>query len=179
MAGTLQQANSNLAARVALLESRLTMLDASAGQGADSSMFPSSSASGQLFRTTSNTTDDMNNVDSDDFNFLPDIQVLRGLIDTYFQHSHAQPYTYFHEPTFRERFDEGHIPTYLLFAVCAIAVRFSDDPFYAGRKATAIHAYSRTGWAQILEQSFSDGHDHNIQTVQATNILGIVDYVSK
>ena len=37
--------------------------------------------------------------------------------------------------------------------------------------------YSRMAWSEIVKQSFSDTHSLDIRTVQAANMLGVVDYV--
>lgn len=114
-----------------------------------------------------------------DFASLLDPATLQSLAEVYFQYCHKQPYTYFHEGTFRASLENGSLPSYLIFAFAATAVRYSSEPCFAGHQAEAMDSYSRLAWADIMEQSFSDTHSLSISTVQAANMLGIVDYVGR
>lgn len=114
---------------------------------------------------------------SNEFASLLDTQTMQDLTDIYFRHCHQQPYTFFNEASFRKSLHDGVLPTYLLWAVAATAVRFSDDIRFLVCQAEAIDTYSKLAWNSILQQSFSDAHDLNIRTVQAANMLGTVDFV--
>jgi hypothetical protein len=69
------------------------------------------------------------------------------------------------------------LPNYLLLAFAATAVRFSSEPCFVGRETEAMDCYAKTAWTEIIEQSFSDGYDLEIHTVQAASMLGILDYI--
>ncbi len=114
-----------------------------------------------------------------DFASLLDPSTLQSLADTYFRYCHQQPYTYFHESTFRQSLNDATLPSYLVFAFAATAVRYSNEPCFVGRRTEAMDCYSRLAWTEIMEQSFSDDHDPSISTVQAANMLGVVDYVGE
>ncbi|KAH9882750.1 hypothetical protein J1614_000116 [Plenodomus biglobosus] len=176
--GPLPQENHRLATRVALLESRLSMLDAGSLDNAFASRH---SGSAEQPRRTSGSQQDGASPDSridSEFVSMLDRDTLQALADVYFQHCHQQPYTYFHEATFRQKLDDASLPTYLTYAFAATAVRFSSDPNVVGRQVEATNCYSRMAWSEIMEQSFSDNHNLSISTVQAANMLGIVDYVA-
>ncbi|KAJ4983153.1 hypothetical protein SVAN01_11337 [Stagonosporopsis vannaccii] len=174
----LPEENHRLAARVALLESRLSLLDANTT--APTAPYAFGSSPGQW----SNATDRQQGgahpgarVDSDYASLLDDY-TLQSLIDVYFRRCHQHPYTYFHEATFRQNLDIRSLPSYLTFAIAAIAVSYSNEPCFVGCQNEAMNSYSRLAWSQIMEQSFSDEHGPSIHTVQAANMLGIVDYVA-
>jgi|SRR5690242_7176546 len=102
---------------------------------------------------------------------------LQSLTNVYFRHCHQHPYTYFHEGSFRQSLEIGNLPSYLMLAVAALAVSYSDELCFAGHQTEAMNSYSRLAWSQIMEQSFADNHGPSIHTVQAANMLGIVDYL--
>jgi hypothetical protein len=111
------------------------------------------------------------------FASLLDTRTLQSLADVYFRCCHQQPYSYFHEGTFRRDLENGSLPYYLLLAFAATTVRFSNDSCFTDRQAEVMDWYSRMAWSEIVKQSFSDTHSLDIRTVQAVNMLGVVDYV--
>ncbi|CBX93629.1 hypothetical protein IAQ61_008295 [Plenodomus lingam] len=178
LGAALPEENHRLAARVALLESRLSMLDAAS---VDNAFISGSTYSADQHLRTSASQQDSASPDSridNDFACLLDRGTLQALADIYFRHCHQQPYTYFHEATFRQNLDQESFPSYLIYAFAATAVRFSKDPRFVGRQAEAMNCYSRMAWSDIMEQSFSDNHSLSISTVQAASMLGIIDYVT-
>lgn len=146
-----------------MLESRLALLEP--GNDDDVPLFDIGSSPAQQSET------------SNEFASLLDACTMQDLTDVYFRHCHQQPYTFFHEASFRRCLQDGVLPAYLLWALAATAVRFSDDPRFATCQAEAIDSYSRMAWNSILQQSFSEAHDLTIRTVQAANMLGTVDFV--
>jgi hypothetical protein len=69
------------------------------------------------------------------------------------------------------------LPNYLVLAFAATAVRFSNEPCFAGRETEAMDCYAKIAWSEIIDQSFSDGYELEIYTVQAASLLGILDYI--
>ncbi|KAI8943402.1 hypothetical protein NX059_001414 [Plenodomus lindquistii] len=175
--GPSPQENYRLATRVALLESRLSMLDAAS---LDTVLNPPLGPSPEQRRTPGSQQDapSPDNRNDNEFANLLDHSTMQNLADVYFRHCHHQPYTYFHEGTFRQRLENESLPNYLIYALAATAVRFSNDPSFVGRQSEAMNCYSRMAWSEIMDQSFSDNHNLSISTVQAANMLGIVDYVA-
>lgn len=92
-------------------------------------------------------------------------------------HCQNQPYCYFVESSFRQRLEEGTFSNYLLFSFLAVAIRFSHHPFFENSHDEATECYARLAWADIYKQSFSEDHNVNLSTVQAANILAVVDFV--
>ncbi|UKZ72886.1 hypothetical protein TrVFT333_000523 [Trichoderma virens FT-333] len=102
--------------------------------------------------------------------------VMAHLIDTYFLHVHNQPYTYFHEQSFRERLNYGVVPKCLLFAILASALKFSDSDYFAGCRREATEAYAREAWLALLNDHLTVENNPSLQVAQASNILGVVDF---
>ncbi|KAK5293364.1 hypothetical protein LTR99_009810 [Exophiala xenobiotica] len=182
-------AEANLAARVALLESRLSFFDADIPfdifapfTGASpSDREPPSIGNGNGNGTAQ--TDSANGIPStgtprNDFDSLPDDETLRSLVNVYFDYCHNQPYAHFHEAVFRQDFDDQVVPEYLLYAFAATACRFSDNEFYRDRQTEAIDAYARTSWSQISEQFFSHTDSLKIAMVQALGMLSTIDFAA-
>lgn len=175
-----------LAARVALLESKLNSL------GADPASNLSTARPAGLARSDvgldagqgerQSAVAKNGHAEAVDFMpsapLLPVKSVLAELIDTYFAHCHGRPYSYFHEPTFRQRVEEDAVPTSLLFALIATACRFSDRPEYSADRAQSIAAYSSASWARTFEQSFSYKHSLDITMVQTISMLAAIDFTS-
>lgn len=111
-----------------------------------------------------------------EFSGLPDKTIMTSLIDTYFIYCHNQPYAYFHEASFRQRFENDEIPEYLLNAFVATASRFSDLPIYEGKQAEAMSSYGNASWSYIIKQSFSEESRLDCYMVQATNMLAAIDF---
>lgn len=63
-------------------------------------------------------------------------------------------------------------------AMTAMAVRFSDDPFFEGRRAESAEVYARTAWNEIFDKSFSEDYLLDVHIVQATNMLAVVDFTA-
>ncbi|KAK5062017.1 hypothetical protein LTR44_003392 [Exophiala sp. CCFEE 6388] len=176
--------DANLAARVALLESKLSLLN---GGTADSS-FPiehhADTPSRKRRTSTRNETSvsegspdsQMGSETSRRPPQLPPEAMIRSVLQTYFVHCHNQSYTYFRPEYFYWKFNRGELPDYLLMAMLALAARFSTEPFFAREHSEATQTYSRTAWNEIFENSFSEDFDLDIHAVQATNMLAIVDF---
>ncbi|KAL2275746.1 hypothetical protein FJTKL_01602 [Diaporthe vaccinii] len=164
-----------LSARVAMLESQLSMLNNSGNGGSflpleqhqiqqNIGRMPLSSSRSQSLRSRSTS--------------LPSPAVLKSLTDTYFQSCHSQPYFYFREDSFRRRLLANSLPNWLLLAFVATACRFSDDPFFQGRQEEAVESYADTAWSEIHEKMFSQDDFINVHTVQAVNMLAVIDFTA-
>lgn len=116
------------------------------------------------------------NFDSSPFDF-PNAETLESLADVYFRYCHNQPYCYFEEHSFRAQLRDGSLPQYLLLAFAATAARFSDNPSCTDHQPGAMRRYAKTAWQQIITQSLDEDHSVNIHTVQAANMLGVLDYL--
>ncbi|KAH0533090.1 hypothetical protein TsFJ059_001700 [Trichoderma semiorbis] len=110
------------------------------------------------------------------FTTAPPPPVMAHLIDTYFLHVHNQPYTYFHEQSFRERLNYGLVPKCLLFGILASALKFSDSDYFAGCRREATEAYAREAWLALLNDHLTVENNPTLQVAQASNILGVVDF---
>lgn len=108
----------------------------------------------------------------------PDVspEVLSALVDTFFGCCHNQPYSFFHEGTFRRRLAEGVIPTHLILAVMASAVRFCNHPQFPGCSTEASVAYADRSWRLILADGLTGGRVAQVSTVQTIALLGLFDF---
>ncbi|KIW45759.1 uncharacterized protein PV06_04117 [Exophiala oligosperma] len=116
------------------------------------------------------------------FNDLPKDSIDRLLSD-YFRYSHNQPYSFFHEETFRRKVANGTMPDYLLQAVIASSLRFSTDPyfednlFFTNKRKVTADIFANNSW-RILSSRFVDGDDDcNVGVVQAITLLAIYEFV--
>lgn len=114
----------------------------------------------------------MNDFPSD----IPPPEIAWLVIDDFFKYSHNQPYSFFHEANFRATFLHGMLPEYLLLAVLASGLRFSNNLFFDGKQRNAARTYADKAWSLIIGQCFSDDNpDHRL--VQAITLLSIFDFV--
>lgn len=115
-------------------------------------------------------------IDSTRFSTLPEPAVIQSLVDTYFRHCHFQPYCYFDEANFRCRLSGGDLPPWLLLAVIATAVGFSDDDCFEGKQTEASDCFASSAWEEINARMFQEEDFMTIHTVQATNMLAVIDF---
>lgn len=116
------------------------------------------------------------------FSFLsrsyPPFPVLRSAIDTYFSRCHNQPYSFFHEASFRQRLASGELPRCLILAILSCAVKFSDHEYFAG-KPQASSEYARESWLSVLTEHMAVEENLNLHVVQTVNLLAVVDYTGE
>ena len=105
--------------------------------------------------------------------------VIMSLVDVYFSRVHNQPYSFFHEQNFRRRLSENALPNYLVFAILASALRFSDDPFFDGAVHEAATFYARQSWKHIVMEWFATESDPDLFICQAITLLSIIDFTGK
>ncbi|CZR54817.1 uncharacterized protein PAC_04701 [Phialocephala subalpina] len=109
---------------------------------------------------------------------LPPGQVASSLIDLYFSRVHNQPYSFFHEQSFRQRYANGLVPEYLIFAMLASSLRFSTDAFYQTKQQDIIMAYASRSWSYIVQEWFATESDPDLQICQAITLLSIIDFTA-
>lgn len=103
---------------------------------------------------------------------------MQSVVDTYFTHVHNQPYSFFHEPSFRSKLASQSLPRCLVLAVLASAVRFSNHEYYAGRTKEATEAYSRESWLAVLSDHLTVEENMNPTVVQTMTMLAVADYTA-
>lgn len=176
-----QPSETALAARVALLEAKLSLLndDTMEALAACSTTTPRpgmvrqhSSKRGRSVAVEPVPTASHEPL----YSTLPDRDIQRHLIDVYFENSHNQPYSYFHEATFRRKFDDDCVPEHLMLAVVATACRFSDHELFRDRHREAMNEYASISWQQIYEDSFSHDAKLEFSMVQATSMLSVIEF---
>ncbi|KAL2820162.1 hypothetical protein BDW59DRAFT_164775 [Aspergillus cavernicola] len=59
-------------------------------------------------------------------------EVCVELVNLYFRFIHDIPHTIFHQPSFLHRLNEGTAPMIHVYAMCALAARFSNNPIFDG-----------------------------------------------
>ena len=172
--------DSALAARVALLESKLNLLGGK--PTSDASIASVGHETADTVTTNYQSTLPGSGLDTSStyapFSSLPSKAVLADLIENYFAYCHNQPYAFFHEATFRERFEQDTLQMSLLFAVAATACRFSNDPLFRDQHSLANTFYSSASWTQIFQQSFSYEDDLDITVVQVMSMLAVTEFTA-
>lgn len=106
------------------------------------------------------------------------METIIGAADIYFRYCHNQPYSLFHEESFRNRLASNEVPQHLLFAFLASSVRYSEDPFYED-KVGAISTYSVQAWKAMVLPWNGIETDVGISIVQTILLLAIIDYTGK
>ncbi|KAN0091869.1 Fungal specific transcription factor domain containing protein [Hyaloscypha variabilis] len=112
------------------------------------------------------------------FRVLPPQEVLHDLIDVYFARVQNQPYSFFHERSFREKLALNSLPEFLIFAVLASALRFSSNPYYGESQSEAIKLYASESWKLIVSVWFGPESDPDIHICQAMTLLSIIDFTA-
>ena len=105
--------------------------------------------------------------------------VLAAVIEAFFNCFHNQPYSFFHEQSFRRRLVEQDVPIHVVLAILAIALRFCTHPYFAGRIHEASVGYATKAWSYIVSDCFSSGQAADVSTVQTTALLGLFDFTGK
>ncbi|KAL2205948.1 hypothetical protein CC79DRAFT_1369386 [Sarocladium strictum] len=80
---------------------------------------------------------------------LPQLQTLLFAADVYFRFCHNQPYSIFHEETFRRRLTLGELPTYLVWAFLSAARRYSSLPITQMGSRDDAAGYASRAWECI------------------------------
>lgn len=110
---------------------------------------------------------------------FPPVPVLRSVIDTYFEHVHNQPYSYFQETSFREKLQSDALPRCLVLAVLSSAVRFSKDDYFKGKTQEASERFARESWLSVLTEHLTVEDNLSVHVVQTVNLLAVVDYTGR
>ena len=113
------------------------------------------------------------------FDTVPPPETLQFAADVYFQYCHNQPYSLFHEESFRHRLGSGAVPKYLAFAFLATTLRFSSDPRYQDNRYEAIAAYASEAWKAIRLPWNGIENAAGISMLQAIFLLSVIDYTGK
>lgn len=100
-------------------------------------------------------------------------------VDTYFKYCHGQPYSMFHEETFRSDFSRSILPPYLILAIVASTLRYSHDPCYKDNLSSASNQFAAQAWRAILVECFESEKGPDYRTVQGTILLAVHQFVGK
>ncbi|KAF5551666.1 transcriptional regulatory [Fusarium mexicanum] len=91
--------------------------------------------------------------------------------DVYFRYCHSQPYSLFHEPTFRQRLADDTLPTYLLWGFLSAARRYSSLPVTQVNCSDDASSYAAKAWETIELPWTGNAPAEKILTVIQTIIL--------
>ncbi|KIW91028.1 uncharacterized protein Z519_07922 [Cladophialophora bantiana CBS 173.52] len=106
------------------------------------------------------------------------VSVLESTIDAYFKYCHNQPYSFFHEANFRQKYSDGTVPDHLLFAILANAVRFSTESFFGDKIFDFAVAFANQSWKSIVSTCFAANQSADLHTVQTVTLLSIFDFTA-
>ncbi|KAL4926360.1 putative C6 transcription factor [Aspergillus undulatus] len=96
-------------------------------------------------------------------------QLCTELVHLYFRFIHDIPHTVFHEPTFLRRLSDGNAPIIHIYAMCALAARFSDNPVFDD---TAPCDRGRVYAAEAVRLCQPYMISPSLETVQAFLLIG-------
>ncbi|KAF2971669.1 hypothetical protein GQX73_g1849 [Xylaria multiplex] len=162
-----------LAASVATIESQLGMMHHESTQPSSFSGLENSSLA---WNTPLSQADSSGSrLVKLNFGDLLDMTTVQSAVDTYFQYCHCQPYCYFQEENFRQGFSENTLPPWLLLAVIATAIGFSNNEALWGRHNGASDYFASVAWKDISDRMFQEDF-MTIHTVQAANMLSVIDF---
>ena len=114
--------------------------------------------------------------DLDDSSTIP-IHWLTLAADVYFQYCHNQPYSLFHEASFRKSLVNGTVPRYLCLAFVATARRFSTPGSFSKQDADTICMFSKEAWKQTMLRLVDDIEPKEVISILQTIILiAVSDY---
>ncbi|KAM5376806.1 hypothetical protein ACJZ2D_005429 [Fusarium nematophilum] len=109
---------------------------------------------------------------------LPPYWIAQTLVDIYFLHVHNQPYSYFQEESFRLKLDDGLVPKYLVLAVLASALRFSDHDYFRGRIQQTMESYAKEAWLLVVKEYMMGTSAPKVEVVQAAGILAVIEFAA-
>lgn len=112
-------------------------------------------------------------------NDMPPTEMLLSAADSYFENCHNQPYSLFHESSLRAELSEGRLPSYLVFAFLATAIRFSTDCQSNDSRFEAISRYAERAWKEIM--LFGGGLEKldGLNAIRALILLSVIDYTGQ
>ena len=113
------------------------------------------------------------------FHTFPSPEILVAAADVYFQYCHNQPYSLFHEQSFRNRLTAGNVPKHLALAFLATTLRFSSDPCYQHNRSEAISAYASESWKAICLPWNGVENAAGLGILQTIFLLSVIDYTGK
>ncbi|KZL76595.1 fungal specific transcription factor [Colletotrichum incanum] len=96
---------------------------------------------------------------------FPSVMNTEGLVDIYFKYLHRSPYEILDEESTKHRLRNNQLPKPVLYAVCAVAIRYSEQP----GKGPSSHVSAETyvSWAQ-KDIEFAD---NSVEICQALLLL--------
>jgi hypothetical protein len=101
--------------------------------------------------------------------------------DVYFKYCHNQPYSLFHEGSFRRKLKNGTVPRALLFAFLATAHRFSSNSMNPKNDGNKTASLAATAWDAITLPWSQSTLEYQVALpmIQAVHLLSILDYTGK
>ncbi|KAI0272575.1 fungal-specific transcription factor domain-containing protein [Gloeopeniophorella convolvens] len=100
-----------------------------------------------------------------------EVPVVRELVNLFFAHCHPHRLV-IHQPTFMADVTLGRVPSYLLYAMCALAAPFSKHPAVrAESPRTAGSAYSKAAEEQMFDMNGRLNVERSLMTAQALCLL--------
>lgn len=109
--------------------------------------------------------------DSTSHEVLPPTHTLLFAADVFFRYCHNQPYSLFHEPTFRQRLLSGEVPNHLVWAMLSAARRYSSFPDLQINASDDAMFYASNAW-KALKLPWNGGRsDEEVVSVLQTLIL--------
>lgn len=104
---------------------------------------------------------------------------MHSLIDSFFTSCQNQPYSFFHEGHFRNRFETADIPRHLVLAIMATALRFSTHPYFAKSFQNTAVAYANQSWRAVVTDCLMTSRSLDVDLVQTLGLLSLFDFTGK
>ena len=106
-------------------------------------------------------------------------EILEAVVDTYFTFCHNQPYSFFHEGSFRHRLSTGSLPEYLILAVLAYGVRYCAHSYFANKSHEISVLYANQSWKSVVKNCFTANKAADLSIVQTVSLLALFDFTGE
>ncbi|KAI5802050.1 fungal-specific transcription factor domain-containing protein [Pyronema domesticum] len=100
-----------------------------------------------------------------------DYRLMQRLVEIFFERVNGKPYTLFHERMFRQDWQEGRVPSYVLDTICAVSVRYASAHELGTKTA---HQYCEEFAARARRNVDSD--EPTLEHLQSLLLLSMTYY---
>ncbi|KAL5001526.1 hypothetical protein BDV10DRAFT_160066 [Aspergillus recurvatus] len=105
---------------------------------------------------------------------LPPESVLHSVVDTFFEPKDRN-FCCVPETSFRQMFEDGTLPDYLLLAVLAAAVPFTTEAYYERTRKEAAISYAKQFWLSLSATDLK-AEDPKIEVAETLSLLVVLDW---
>lgn len=118
--------------------------------------------------------------DSPAQDMLPPTRTLLFAADVYLRYCHNQPYSLFHEPTFRQRLVSGELSKHLVWAILSSARRYSSFPDLQVNASDDAMSYASKAWEALkLPWNGGQSDEEVVSVLQTLSLIVNIEHPCK